>query len=173
VLRDVAAKEHPDVWLVADRWSQYAVYTKDGSVLEPGDPRRRRLVEAAWRDRLTQLTAGGAKVIVVLTPPSAPPVECATDSDPPPECNSGSHTTADPNTVAAQRATRRGASGVPGVAVVDVDDLACPDNGRCPAVVDGLLTRYDGVHYTGGFSSKVLDVVFQRAAKAGVTLSTR
>jgi peptidoglycan/LPS O-acetylase OafA/YrhL len=173
LLADVAAKRHPDVWLVSDRWSILPLLDR-GRVLQPGDAQRRRLLAAAWNARLKALTAHGAKVVIVVTPPQGPPVECATESPPPADCGSGAYTTADPETAAGRAAVESAAARFPGsVAAVSVDDIVCPDNGRCPAVVDGLLTRYDGIHYTATFSSRVLDAIFSRAERAGIPLHPR
>ena len=173
LLADVAAKAHPALWLVADRWSILPL-RYHGHLLQPGDPLRRRLLLAAWRRRLKELTATGAKVVVVLTPPQGPPVECATKSPAPAQCASGAYTTGDPETVEGQKIVRRAASGFGrDVAVVSVDDIVCPDHGRCPAAIGGLLVRYDGIHYTAGFSRRVLNAVFARAAARGIDLRTR
>jgi hypothetical protein len=174
LLADVAAKAHPDVWLVSDRWSILPLRDRGGRLLQPGDARRRRLVLHAWRQRLAELTAGGAKVVLVLTPPPGPPVECATKTPAPAQCASGTYTTSDPQTLAGQEVARRAARGFRrSVAVVSVDDLVCMQDGRCPAAIGGLLVRYDGIHYTATFSRQILAAVFARAARAGIPLGRR
>jgi hypothetical protein len=173
-LADVAAKRHPNVWLVSDRWSILPLLDRGGRLLQPGDARRRRLVLRAWRGRLKELTANGAKVVLMLTPPQGPPVECATKTPAPQECASGTYTTGDPQTAAGQEVVRRAAQSFRrNVAVVSVDDLVCRSDGRCPAAIGGVLVRYDGIHYTAAFSRRILDAVFARAAQAGITVGSR
>ena len=76
--------------------------------------------------------------------------------------------------MAAQKIVRRAAGRFRrSVVVVTVDDIVCPDNGRCPAGIGGVLVRYDGIHYTATFSRRVLETVFARAKRAGIPLSTR
>jgi hypothetical protein len=173
LLDDIEAKGHPDLWLVADRWSVLPMRESDGHVLQPGDPRRQRIIRTEWIKRFRQLTAHDAKVVVIITPPPSPPIECALQTSPPAQCASGGYTTADPATAAAREAVQQAAAHVDGVVAVSVDDLACPDNGRCPAVVDGVLTRYDTIHWTATFSSRVLNATFARARKAGIGLPSR
>ena len=54
---------------------------------------------------------------------------------------------------------------------VSIDDVLCPDHGRCPPVVDGMLARYDGVHYTGAFSNAIVPMIVARAERAGVSFT--
>jgi peptidoglycan/LPS O-acetylase OafA/YrhL len=171
VLDDVRARAHPDVWVVSDRWSLLPMREPSGRFLQPGERRRRQIIQAEWIKRLRELTARGAKVILMITPPPAPPIECATTSPPPDRCSSTSFTTADAQTVAGRRIVKAAAAKVPGVVAVSVDDLVCPDHGRCPAVVGGVLTRYDGIHYTATFSTRILRAVFARAERAGLKLT--
>jgi hypothetical protein len=169
LLADVSAKRHPDVWLVSDRYSSLDLVDRNGRTLRPGDRGLKRLVVAAWRARLKGLTANGAKVVVVIAPPQGPPAECAIDSPPPADCGSSAYSTGDPQTTYARQALQAAAASFPRrVTAVSVDDVVCPDNGRCPAVIDGVLTRYDGIHYTATFSLKVLNAVFARARRAGI-----
>jgi peptidoglycan/LPS O-acetylase OafA/YrhL len=171
LVADVAAKERPDVWLVSDRWSTLPMVTRAGRVLQPGNPRRQRIVEAAWRTRLRSLTADGARVVLVVTPPRGQPVDCATAASPPADCGSPTYSTADPDTAIARRPVLAAAARFPGkVAAVSIDDLVCPLQGRCPAVLRGQLIRYDGIHFTGAFGSVVLRAIFARAESAGIPL---
>lgn len=54
---------------------------------------------------------------------------------------------------------------------LSIDDVLCPDGGHCPAVVDGQLARYDAVHYTAGFSTKIVPMIISRAERAGVSFT--
>jgi hypothetical protein len=67
---------------------------------------------------------------------------------------------------------REATEGVPGVTYVSVNDVLCPA-GQCPAVIDGVLGRFDGVHYTRTFSRTVVKLIVSRAKKAGVSFEDR
>jgi hypothetical protein len=55
-------------------------------------------------------------------------------------------------------------------AVVSVTDLICPD-GQCPAMVDGHVVRYDGLHLTSAWSRRIGPQLVDRAlAAVGGTL---
>ena len=41
-------------------------------------------------------------------------------------------------------------------------------HGRCPSLIHGVLARYDGVHYTGAFSTTIVRVIIARAERAGI-----
>ena len=51
--------------------------------------------------------------------------------------------------------------------------MLCPHAGRCPAVVGGVLARYDAVHYSATFSRRLVPVVVDRARKAGIEFVRR
>ena len=59
------------------------------------------------------------------------------------------------------------------VAYVPIDDLLCPRAGRCPAVVGGVLTRYDAIHYSATFSRRLVPVIVDRAEQAGIVFERR
>jgi hypothetical protein len=48
--------------------------------------------------------------------------------------------------------------------VISVTDLVCP--GGCPAVLDGMLVRTDGVHYSTAFSEELVPIMLERALDA-------
>ena len=59
------------------------------------------------------------------------------------------------------------------VAYVALDDVLCPRAGRCPAIIGGVLARYDGVHYTATFSRRIVPVIVERAQRAGIAFARR
>jgi hypothetical protein len=56
------------------------------------------------------------------------------------------------------------------VTFVRLDDVLCP-HGRCAAVIDGQLARFDGTHFTSAFSRRIVPLIIARAERDGVRLS--
>jgi hypothetical protein len=50
-------------------------------------------------------------------------------------------------------------------AVISVTDLVCPA-GSCPAMVDGQVIRYDGLHLTSAWSRRIGPELVDRALAA-------
>jgi peptidoglycan/LPS O-acetylase OafA/YrhL len=172
IIKDVQARYRPEVWVLADRWPLGTLVTKDGTALAPTDPRRSRPIEAALRSLLERLTAGGARVVLVPTPPPGQPVDCALREPAPPLCANPAYSDRDPATARLATTIRRVVAGMRDkVARVSVDDVVCPDSGRCPARIDGTIVRYDSVHYSAAFSRKLVPVILARAEHRGVPLA--
>jgi hypothetical protein len=123
------------------------------------------------RAMLQQLTASGAQVIYLSTPPSGEPVDCTVDPEGS-ECGTVEHSVDWPLIEAQHEIERAATEGLPGVVLVSVDDVLCPD-GSCPAAIDGTLLRYDGLHYTTKFSRKIVKIIMARAEAAGVMFEAR
>jgi peptidoglycan/LPS O-acetylase OafA/YrhL len=165
----VAAAYRPDVWIVSDRFLGNPLGTADGRVLNPGDPRRHRIVLDAMRAKLAQLTAGGAQVVLLAVPPLGQPADCATGRAPQETCAAPQYSTRDVDTAEINRLIAQAARGLRNsVSVVRIDDILCPDGLHCPAVVSGMLARYDSLHFTGTFSRRIVPLVLARAQRAGV-----
>jgi hypothetical protein len=169
----VARQAKPDVWIVSDRVVvQNAPVLADGRVLPPGVARDARIA-AALRATLRRLMASRSQIVVVGTPPSAEPADCAR-IDRPPWCDNPAHSTADRPTEHLEQLTRRVVRTLgPRVVYVSIDDVLCPRAGRCPAVVDGVLARYDGLHFSATFSRRVVPLIVARAQHAGISFSAR
>jgi peptidoglycan/LPS O-acetylase OafA/YrhL len=171
-LAQVTAAYHPDIWIVADRYPGIPLL-QDGRFLTVGDPRRAKIVATAMRSTLQKLTANGARVVIVAALPPGEPVECATQRPAPRSCSSVGYTTAEPQASTLNSEYRRASGYFPGkVTVVSVDDVLCP-RGRCLAVIDGTVARYDTLHYTVPFSRKIVPVIVARAERAGIAFTRR
>ena len=84
------------------------------------------------------------------------------------------YTRAEPGTMMLRRLGRQAAGRFPPgmVTTVSITDVLCPRQ-FCPPVIDGQLARFDGVHFTGGFSRKIVRIITERAEAAGVKFSAR
>jgi peptidoglycan/LPS O-acetylase OafA/YrhL/O-antigen ligase len=172
IVASVKARYRPDVWILSDRWMIAPLVTRDGTEIASTDPRRDEPLERALAAVLERLTAGGARVVLVLTPPPGEPVDCALRTPVPAICGADSYSVRDPATARLRRIVRRAAAGSRGrVALVSVDDVVCPDAGRCPAMLDGSIVRYDSIHYSDAFSRELVPAVLARARRLGVAFA--
>jgi peptidoglycan/LPS O-acetylase OafA/YrhL len=169
----VEARYRPDVWIISDRFGVNALVQPNGQVLAPGDPRRDVILEAAMRTTLARLTAQGAQALVIAPPPRGEPVECATHKPAAPECAGSLYTLRDRATASLDRLFRQAVAAFPDkAAYVTVDDILCP-GGTCVPALDGLLVRFDGVHYTASFSRHVVPILITRGEQAGIQFHHR
>lgn len=160
---------HPDVWLVSDVFALSPFRAADGTIVGAGDPRRVRLVEHALRSTLRLMTAGHAHVVLLSTPPTAAPGHCGARTSGR-VCGAVTYTVRNPQIEQMAAIERRVAAEQPGrVTFLSVTDLLCPQEGHCPALVGGATARYDGVHFTGTFSKRIVPVIVRRAERAGIT----
>lgn len=172
ILAEVQSIWNPDVWIASDTIAVTSpLLTADNRLLKPGDPERDRLVTRSIRSTVQRLTASGAWVVYLKTPPVGQPVECAMGKD-------GGKCTApasidDPKIVAFDQLVLGAIAGLPRVTYLSIDDILCPNGGRCPAVIDGVLARYDGKHFTGTFSHKIVPLIIARAEAVGVPFQRR
>jgi peptidoglycan/LPS O-acetylase OafA/YrhL len=144
------------------------VQAQDGRLIAATDQQWRRIVEAALLGTLRRLTATGARVIMVKTLPRGEPAECAAGAGS--GCRQAAYSTAAPKTAAGDAVLAAAASRLPGrVFLVSIDDVLCP-GGPCPAKIDGLLARFDGLHYTATFSRRIVPIILARAEAAGLPL---
>jgi peptidoglycan/LPS O-acetylase OafA/YrhL len=158
----VRSASHPRVWIVSDLTGL--------SLDDPAKatPQRLRSIETSIHAILARLTRDGARVVLLAPQPNAQPIECATKSPPPDDCAGAHWTTNDPLTVLMARTLKHELAPFKGkVAYVSVNDILCP-LGPCPAVVAGVLGRFDGVHFTGTFSKLIVPVIIARAQRAGI-----
>ena len=102
--------------------------------------------------------------------PRAAPADCAVHASAA-LCFGSTYSSADAPTVAYRRQVRRAVTHLPGITTVSLDDILCPRHGRCPPLINGILARYDGVHFTSAFSREVVPEIVSRAERAGVRFS--
>jgi peptidoglycan/LPS O-acetylase OafA/YrhL len=171
VIRGVRARYRPDVWVLTDRWPLSTMVTRAGKPLAPTDPRRDALIEAALRSLLRQLTAGGAHVLFVPTPPPGEPVACALHKLATTICDNAEYSERDRSTAELTRIVRTAAAGLARVALVPITDVVCPGGGQCLAIIDGTVVRYDGIHYSGPFSRKLVPIILERAQRRGLSFA--
>jgi hypothetical protein len=172
IVSQVASTYRPDVWIVSDAIVQDDLVRSDGVRLSPGDPRRDRVVIAKLRATLRTLTSHGAQVVLLAAVPSSAPPECA-DDDRAASCKDPIYSVKDKLAAASDRIARKAIAGLRGVTYISIEDVLCPDDGRCPAAIDGTLVRFDTLHYTSTFSRKIVPIIISRAEQAGVVFTAK
>jgi hypothetical protein len=129
-------------------------FERAGYAMPGGKPVRRSTPQwndgthDALRHFAEQVTASGAKLVTpgVLSMSNNARVCLASNLDTKP-CSASLLNAAAAADAAVNAAYERIAREVPGVHIVAMRQVICP-GGTCPMVVDGLVPRYDGSHFT-------------------------
>ncbi|MGN6634017.1 MAG: acyltransferase family protein [Oryzihumus sp.] len=159
-----AAGRSPVV-LVADFWSHHQGILAGGTLVSPGTAAHAQAVETAYRQLVQEVRTRGGRVVFLALPPPGPSLGTVVArgrpaGSPQPLAPGGSYVAGFNDLLHRVAATSGGAA-----VVVDVSDVVCP-GGSCPAVIDGVVVRADGVHFTSRFSRRVAPVVLARADAA-------
>jgi peptidoglycan/LPS O-acetylase OafA/YrhL len=171
IIAEVQDRYRPDVWVLTDRWPIATMVTRGGQVLAPTDARRNQPIETALRSLLQRLTADGARVLLVPTPPPGEPVDCALHRLAASTCDSPAFSVRDLATAELTNTVRLAVAGLPRIAVVPIANVVCPSDGQCPATIDGFVVRYDGIHYSAGFSRQLVPIILARAENLGLSFA--
>jgi hypothetical protein len=139
----------------------------NGKKLVPGSIAHLAQTEEQLDAAVRQLTGKGAWLVLVHILPRGPGVRCLeTGPATAPRCNplvSADPLTATYNDVMDRVAARHRDR----VRVVDLADLVCP-RAVCSLMVDGIVMRYDGGHFTKAASEWVAPKLYARIKAAGV-----
>ena len=161
----------PQVVLVAEYWLHDQDVVVDGVRLRIGSPAYRAAVRARYTALVDRVAARGGRTAFLELPPRGESLGAVIAPGRP----AGQSRAPDP-TRAARLAYNEDLARVvaarPAVSsLVSVTDLLCAD-GHCPAVLDGMLARTDGVHYTSAYSRVLAPALVDRirATRAGAAL---
>ena len=152
----------PPVVLVAEYWPNNRPLLVDGQTLPPGTAEHDAALRTGYLDLVDRVAAHGGRVVFLELPPPGNQLgrEVATGRPAghsrPPVLGNGRYVDGY-NAVLRSVAAIRPAS----ARTVSVTDLVCP-GGACTALKNGTLIRYDGVHYTPGFSRYLTPILLQR-----------
>jgi hypothetical protein len=164
-VRSMLAETHPDLVLVSDAWVHHQPVLVGGRQLAPGTAAHRDAVRHALVSLVDDVSAAGGRAAFVELPPPGPSVSTVLAAGRPAGRDRpivlGAAYVDEFNRVLHEVAAER-----PGAAaVVSVTDLICPD-GECPAMVDGQVVRYDGLHLTSAWSRRIGPALVGRALAA-------
>jgi len=134
------ARFTPDVVVWMSVWEKSDLVV-DGETLVSGTPEAEEEIQRRMDAALTELTAGGARVVLLTVPAPAP-------NDAQGVANT-SNAVDDAGYVRLDGILRRfAARHSADVTLVDLADRLCPSGPPCPAEVDGVRMRPDGRHLT-------------------------
>jgi peptidoglycan/LPS O-acetylase OafA/YrhL len=157
---------HPSLIVATDRWLLIDSFNDAGKRLTAGTDEHITDIEGRLTKTAELLTSDGAQLVFIHILPVGSPPQCADPSfRSAPECTvPASSDTLTPKYNAmldriAVRLTSR-------VKVIDVSDVVCPDD-LCPTVVDGILIRGDGLHFTAQGAEWLEPFLQQRLRQVG------
>jgi len=152
----------PPVVLVAEYWPNNRPLLVDGQKLQPGTPEHDAALRAGYLALVDRVAAHGGRVVFLELPPPGNQLgrEVATGR---PAGHSRPAVLGNGRYVDGYNAVLRSVAAIrPASArTVSATDLICPD-GACTALKNGTLIRYDGVHYTPGFSRYLTPILLER-----------
>lgn len=159
----------PDVVVWYSNRERFPVRVGD-EVLMPGTSEHTAALDAALEEAYQRLTAGGARIAIVLPMPKAPPVvgTCAAGPDAAPECalDDAYYGSFADLTAAYERLA---AAHPDDVSLVRIDDLLCPGLRECPLIErEGESVRPDGIHFSDTGAAWFVPLLFDRAGLAPV-----
>jgi peptidoglycan/LPS O-acetylase OafA/YrhL len=153
----------PDLVLSLDRFEIADFVDDDGRIVRAGSA---SFIETE-REALAQTTATFATettIVHVALPPKVHPRRCfVPDGHDSPACRvpaSRDSLSARMNGVLRSVVRPSGYRAM----VVSLNDEICP-SGVCPVVMDGVLVRYDGVHFTAQAAGRLVPILFERIAE--------
>jgi peptidoglycan/LPS O-acetylase OafA/YrhL len=171
----------PRIVIATEFWTHHQHLLVDGRVLLPGTAEQLAAAQQQYDQLADQVAAVGGLLVLIRLVPGGQSLGSVLAADRP----AGSARPPVPgnqfvpgwNRMLDQVAMER-----PGrVGVVDIADLVCDPDGRCPAVRDGVLIRTDGVHYSTDYSRLLVPQLMRRIrsreaerwARSGPSCATR
>ncbi|NJC74340.1 hypothetical protein HC031_32200 [Planosporangium thailandense] len=138
---------HPSIVFALSHQDRLDYVAPDGTMVSRRAPQWPDGVHAALRHFAEQVTQTGAVLVTPGLLPDTTSAKACLEPHPDPKACAGFPATANPTDAILNSVYGQVAGEVPGVRLVAMQERICP-NGTCPMVIDGLVVRYDGVHFT-------------------------
>ena len=164
VLRDF----QPDLF-IATSWNESNQHVEDGTLVEQGTPEHLAGVERELNRTIDDLTSRGASVALIHILPPGKSVECLDAGGGLEACVrpvTGDSGEAPYNRIFDAIARERG-----DVVSVTLKDVVCPGD-SCPLLIDGIVMRYDGGHFTATASRYMAPILDRLLRGAGIDLAS-
>lgn len=168
IYETVLTDYEPDL-IIATSWNESNQHVEGETLVEKGTVEHLAAVEAGLSETIAQLTSDGATLAFIHILPPGNSVECLEAGttglarcDRPVTPGSGE---APYNRIFDALAEARD-----DVVSVTLTDVVCPGE-VCPLVVDGIVMRYDGGHFTATASRYLAPILDRRLEAAGVDLA--
>lgn len=162
------AEYEPSVVVVAEFWSHHQPLIVDGKTLLPGSAEHTQAEHDAYVDLVREITATGARVVLLELPPPGDSLGSAIAAGRPAGAAGrmpGSRYVEGFDAVLEQVAEEE-----PGVVALSLEDLFCPD-GVCSALTGDTVIRVDGVHLSRRYSRQIGPEVLRRVDDAAAEAS--
>jgi hypothetical protein len=155
--------------MVSEFWSHYQPLLVDGQLLRAGTPEHTAALREQYLQLVDEVAALGGRVVFVELPPGGDSLGSVIAAGRP--AGSARPPVPGGDLVPAWNALLRdvAASRPRNASVISVTDLVCPSG--CPAMIDGVLVRTDGVHYSSAFSVQLVPIMLERALDAAALRS--
>jgi peptidoglycan/LPS O-acetylase OafA/YrhL len=161
----VLATWNPTAVVAVDRWEIIDFVGPDGGVLATGTPEHIAVTETALADVARSITSKGARLAFLELPPVIPR-DCL-NKDKEQELHCQVPVANDVLQIPYNNVFRSVATRVPHVSTISMTDAVCP-NGVCTPELDGILMRYDGLHFSAAGSGLLAPLLYRRLVHAGV-----
>ncbi len=161
----VLASWNPTAVVALDRREIIDFVGPNGVVVATRTPGHIAAAEAALAEVSRAITSKGARLAFVELPPTLPAACLNKDKQLRLDCRTP--VANDVVQIPYNNVFRRLAMRLPHVFTISVTDVMCP-NGMCSAELDGILLRYDGVHFSAAGSEWLAPFLYQRLIDAGV-----
>jgi peptidoglycan/LPS O-acetylase OafA/YrhL len=164
IQEELLTKWHPSVIVALDRWEIIDFRAPDGHTVKEGTAEHVTLEGAALANLARQLTASGSKLSFIRLPPLLNAKCSRPENYPATWCH----------VVAAHESTQAPynaifdelAATLPGVSTISLTEAMCP-GGICVPVVNGLLLRFDGNHFTAPAARWLAPVIYRQLVSTG------
>ena len=168
IYRAVVESFDPDL-IIATSWNEKSQHVEDEVLLETGTSEHIASVEAALRDSVSYLTSEGSVLAFVDILPPGVTVDCLSSGGPESTaCTRG--VTPESGEAPYNDLFHALAAEMPEVVDIGLEDVICPQS-SCPLVIENVVMRYDGHHFTATASRNIAQVIDERLRQAGVVLS--
>jgi hypothetical protein len=166
---EMVVEEYKPSLIIATSWNEKNQHVIDGQLLESGTDEHISSTESALRDSVSLLTSNGAFLAFIDILPPGMTVDCLESGGP--DSSSCIRSVTPSSGEAPYNALFHLIdSDQANVAAISLQDVVCP-NDECPLVMNNLVMRYDGNHFTASASRRMALVIDQRLRDAGIGLS--
>jgi hypothetical protein len=168
VYEEVLEEFRPSL-VIATSWNEKNQHVEGDTLLTSGSAQHLDAVATGLRETVDYLTSHGAKFAFIDILPPAMSVECLETGAP---LSTQCQRPVNPETGEAPYNQLFGeiAAEKPEVVEITLQDVLCPE-GTCPLVVDNVVMRYDGNHFTATGSRKIAPLIYERLKTAGIDLA--
>ena len=168
----VKVLEEWDADLIIETWSNEPnQHVTDGALIRSQTDLHLSETKEALIDAVSVLSSRGAELVFLHILPPGPDVNCLSNDSP----NTGSCVREVPRTSREIKYNRIfdeiALSHEQVIGTISFSDIVCP-NWECPLMINGIVARYDGGHFTGTMSEYLSSFLDRRLSNLGVELSS-